>query len=245
MSQPAISKHLRVLERAGLIEQGRQAQWRPRRLRAGPLRDVADWVGQYRRHWEESFERLDAYLRDVQDRTGAHEMETTMTATRIDRGSTPTTAIYSEGGDLVFERTFDAPRELVWKAFTDPDLVPRWWGPHGTTTTVVEMDVRPGGKWRYVSSAPDRDDVDVLRRVPRGRPARRAIKWTFMFDVEGVGPQGGPETFTFEDLGGRTKVTLRRPHGLGRGASTAPWRPAWSKGAIETWDRLAALLAEG
>jgi DNA-binding transcriptional ArsR family regulator len=68
MSQPAISKHLRVLERAGLIEQGRQAQWRPRRLRAGPLRDIADWVGQYRRHWEESFERLDAYLREVQDR---------------------------------------------------------------------------------------------------------------------------------------------------------------------------------
>jgi len=67
MSQPAISKHLRVLERAGLIEQGRQAQWRPRRLKAGRLRDVADWVGQYRRHWEESFERLDAYLREVQD----------------------------------------------------------------------------------------------------------------------------------------------------------------------------------
>jgi len=68
MSQPAISKHLRVLERAGLIERGRQAQWRPRRLKAGPLRDVADWVGQYRRHWEESFERLDAYLRDLNDR---------------------------------------------------------------------------------------------------------------------------------------------------------------------------------
>jgi DNA-binding transcriptional ArsR family regulator len=67
MSQPAISKHLRVLERAGLIEQGRQAQWRPRRLRAGPLREIADWVNQYKRHWEESFERLDAYLRDLQD----------------------------------------------------------------------------------------------------------------------------------------------------------------------------------
>ena len=67
MSQPAISKHLRVLERAGLIEQGRQAQWRPRRLRAGPLRDIADWVDQYKRHWEESFERLDAYLRELQD----------------------------------------------------------------------------------------------------------------------------------------------------------------------------------
>ncbi len=66
MSQPAISKHLRVLERAGLIEQGRQAQWRPRRLRAAPLRDIADWVDQYKRHWTESFERLDVYLREVE-----------------------------------------------------------------------------------------------------------------------------------------------------------------------------------
>jgi len=68
MTQPAISKHLRVLERAGLIEKGREAQWRPRRLRAGPLKDIADWVGEYRGHWEESFERLDAYLRDLQQK---------------------------------------------------------------------------------------------------------------------------------------------------------------------------------
>jgi DNA-binding transcriptional ArsR family regulator len=68
LSQPAISKHLRVLERAGLVERGRLAQWRPRRLTAGPLRDVAEWVGQYRPHWEERFERLDAFLRDVQDK---------------------------------------------------------------------------------------------------------------------------------------------------------------------------------
>jgi DNA-binding transcriptional ArsR family regulator len=68
MTQPAISKHLRVLERAGLIEKGREAQWRPRRLRAGPLREIAEWVGEYRPHWEESFERLDAYLREIQDK---------------------------------------------------------------------------------------------------------------------------------------------------------------------------------
>jgi DNA-binding transcriptional ArsR family regulator len=76
MSQPAISKHLRVLERAGLIEQGRHAQWRPRRLRADPLRDVADWVDQYRRHWDESFERLDAYLREIQANDAGPEKET-------------------------------------------------------------------------------------------------------------------------------------------------------------------------
>src|SRR2546422_9676353 len=68
LSLPAISKHLRVLQRAGLIEQGRQAQWRPCRLRPEPLHDVSEWVGQYRRHWEDSFERLDEYLRGLQSK---------------------------------------------------------------------------------------------------------------------------------------------------------------------------------
>jgi DNA-binding transcriptional ArsR family regulator len=66
LSLPAISKHLKVLQRAGLIEQGRQAQWRPCRLKPEPLRDVADWVGQYRRWWEASFDRLDEYLTELQ-----------------------------------------------------------------------------------------------------------------------------------------------------------------------------------
>lgn len=66
LSLPAISKHLKVLQRAGLIEQGRQAQWRPCRLRPEGLRSVADWVGQYRRYWESSFDRLDDYLRELQ-----------------------------------------------------------------------------------------------------------------------------------------------------------------------------------
>ena len=73
MSQPAISKHLRVLERAGLIERGREAQWRPRRLRAEPLRDVAAWIEMYRQHWEQSFERLDVVLRELNERQAEKE----------------------------------------------------------------------------------------------------------------------------------------------------------------------------
>ena len=65
MSLPAVSKHLKVLERAGLIARGREAQWRPCRLEAGRLREVADWVEHYRRFWEESFDRLDDYLREL------------------------------------------------------------------------------------------------------------------------------------------------------------------------------------
>ncbi len=66
LSLPAISKHLKVLEHAGLIERGREAQWRPAQLIAAPLKDVAKWLEQYRRNWEESFDRLDEYLRTIQ-----------------------------------------------------------------------------------------------------------------------------------------------------------------------------------
>ena len=168
---------------------------------------------------------------------------TTMTTTRIDRGSTPTTTIYSEGGDLVYERTFDAPRELVWKAMVDPTIIPRWWGPHGTTTTVVEMDVRPGGKWRFDSSAPDRDDVSFFGEYLEIEPPSR-LSWTFLFDVEGMGPQGGPEDFELVEVDGRTRVRtishMGSPEVIDAALSTG-----MTKGAIETWDRLEALLAEG
>jgi len=66
ISLPAVSKHLKVLERAGLIERGREAQWRPCRLQANPLKGVADWVEFYRRFWEESLDRLDSYLKELQ-----------------------------------------------------------------------------------------------------------------------------------------------------------------------------------
>jgi DNA-binding transcriptional ArsR family regulator len=70
ISGQAVSKHLRVLERAGLIERGRRAQLRPSRLRGAPLRDAADWLATYRRFWEESFDRLDERLRASRDRAG-------------------------------------------------------------------------------------------------------------------------------------------------------------------------------
>jgi DNA-binding transcriptional ArsR family regulator len=72
MSLPAISKHLKVLERAGLIARGRAAQWRPCKLVAGPLKDAAGWLEEYRRFWEESFDRLDEYLRELKKKEKKH-----------------------------------------------------------------------------------------------------------------------------------------------------------------------------
>jgi DNA-binding transcriptional ArsR family regulator len=73
MSLPAVSKHLKVLERAGLITRGRNAQWRPCRLRPEPLQDVDEWLERYRRFWEESFDRLDEYLKELKEQEGEND----------------------------------------------------------------------------------------------------------------------------------------------------------------------------
>ena len=74
MSGPAVSKHLRVLERAGLIARGRKAQWRPRRLEASPIKEVADWADMYRRFWDASFKRLDRYLEQLKEKEKDHDV---------------------------------------------------------------------------------------------------------------------------------------------------------------------------
>src|SRR5829696_5072212 len=72
ISLPAVSKHLKVLERAGLITRGREAQWRPCRLKARPLKEAADWMESYRKFWDESFDRLDEYLKELQAKEKKH-----------------------------------------------------------------------------------------------------------------------------------------------------------------------------
>jgi uncharacterized protein YndB with AHSA1/START domain len=105
------------------------------------------------------------------------------------------------------------------------------------------MDVRVGGKWRYISRAPDREDVTFYGEYLEVKPPER-FSWTFMFDVEGVGAMGGPETFTFEDVDGKTKLTSTSHFG-----STEELEGALSTGmiggAVDTWDRFEAMLAEG
>lgn len=166
----------------------------------------------------------------------------TMAATKIDRGSTATTTIYSEGGDLAFERTFDARRELVWRAFTDPELIPRWWGKHGTTTTVAALDVRVGGRWHFINAAPDREAVEFFGEFLSVDPPRE-YRWTFMFNGENGEPVGGPETYTFTEVDGKTLVRsvghLGAPEIVEAALATG-----MVEGAIETWDRLEALLGE-
>ncbi|HEX7609700.1 MAG TPA: SRPBCC family protein [Solirubrobacteraceae bacterium] len=105
--------------------------------------------------------------------------------------------------EIVSERVYDAPRERVWAAFTDPELIPSWWGPRRLTTIVDRMDVRVGGEWRFVMREPDGQETafkGVYREV--SAPERISQSWEW----EGLPGHVIIETATFEDLGGATRV---------------------------------------
>ncbi len=86
MTLPAVSKHLKVLEKAGLIARGREAQWRPCRLEVAPLKEATDWLAHYRKFWEESFDRLDLYLREIQMKETAKRKKRVANRSRRKRG---------------------------------------------------------------------------------------------------------------------------------------------------------------
>src|SRR5512147_587972 len=110
--------------------------------------------------------------------------------------------------EIVITRTFDAPRELVWQAWTDPGHVVNWWGPQGFTTTIEKMDVRPGGVWKHVMHGPDGTDY------PNSSVFKEIVKPERIVYSHGGGKRGGRgahfiATWTFEELGDKTRVTIR------------------------------------
>src|SRR5256712_2676564 len=106
--------------------------------------------------------------------------------------------------ELVTTHTFDAPRELVWKAWTDPKLVPRWWGPRRYTTTVETMDVRPGGRWRFGQRDPEGNEYGVPGEYREVEPPKRLVG---TFEYEGMPGHVLVEAAIFEEIRGKTKLT--------------------------------------
>jgi len=143
--------------------------------------------------------------------------------------------------EIVGSRIMDAPPELVFKAYTDPDLIPRWWGPRRYATTVDKMDVRPGGVWRFVHRAADGGEYafnGVYREIV---PPKRLV---YTFNYEGAPGHEAVETVTFEEAeGGKTRMT---DHLLfeTREERDGMLNSGMEEGAAETIDRLAELLRE-
>lgn len=106
--------------------------------------------------------------------------------------------------EIRIERVFDAPRDRVFAVYTDPDLIPEWWGPRGTTTVVDRMDVKAGGGWRFVVRDADGREQGFRGTYREITPPERIVQ---TFEWEGMPGHVSVETATFEDLGDRTKVT--------------------------------------
>jgi uncharacterized protein YndB with AHSA1/START domain len=153
-----------------------------------------------------------------------------------------TTTAYADGATFVMEREFDASRELVWKVLTEAEHIPNWWGLRDRPMTVEQMDVRVGGKWRWVTATADGEPVPFTGEYLEIVPPERLVN-TEIFDVEPYN-QGEPAivTQTLEDLGGRTRLvnrsTFSSPEVLEAVLSTG-----MVSGAIESWDRMAEELA--
>jgi uncharacterized protein YndB with AHSA1/START domain len=140
---------------------------------------------------------------------------------------------------IQMSREFDAPRELVWKALTDPQLIPQWWGQRANKTVVDKMDVRTGGAWRYREIAPDgaghafRGEYKELREPER-------IVYTFEYE-----PMAGhivTDDVTLEDLGSRTRIVVTSTFASNEDRD-GMLQSGMESGATESWDRLAELLA--
>jgi uncharacterized protein YndB with AHSA1/START domain len=151
----------------------------------------------------------------------------------------------TEPPELVMERTFDAPRALVWRAFTEPERLQHWWGPKGWTLPVCTLDLRVGGVWHYCMRGPAGEEgwgKAVYREIVE--PERIVYSDAFS-DADGNVAEGMPQmliTVEFADHDGKTKVTSRA-----RFASAADLEATLGMGAVEgmtdTWDRLADYLA--
>jgi uncharacterized protein YndB with AHSA1/START domain len=138
------------------------------------------------------------------------------------------------------ERWFDAPRERVWQAFTDPELIPQWWGLRSTTTIVDELELRPGGKWRFVQRSDDGSETG-FRGEYREIRGPESLTWTF--EWEGMPGHISTETVTFTEQDGGTLVSTASVFD-NREDRDGMVESGMEDGMRETYDRLAELLAK-
>ena len=189
LRQPTISKHLKVLEAAGLVTRGRSAQFRPVRLNPQPLAGAARWFGDYRRFWEESLTQLGDYAREMQHKESVMNIR----EATIDR-------------ELVVTRDFDVPARFLFEAYSKPEHLKRWFGPKGYPLTLCEVDFRVGGRFRFAMTGPD-----GKQNTPFGGEYLEIVannRIVFDNSFEEPNPRKMIMTITFEDHGGKTRLIM-------------------------------------
>lgn len=158
-------------------------------------------------------------------------------ATRI---RTTTNVTLPSDTEILITREFDAPRDVVFKAMIDPDLIPRWWGPRGYTTTVDKMDVRPGGAWRFITREPDGKESGFRGEYREVVPNERIVQ---TFEWEPMAGHISVDTAIFTERNGRTLLT-NRTRFSSKEERDGMIQSGMEKGLRETHDRFAELLLE-
>jgi uncharacterized protein YndB with AHSA1/START domain/DNA-binding transcriptional ArsR family regulator len=189
LRQPTISKHLKVLEGAGLVTRGRQAQFRPVRLNPEPLAGAAQWLGGYRRFWEESLDQLGDYAKELQHKESVMNARDSLAEL-----------------ELIVIRDFDVPAPFLFEAYSKPEHLKRWFGPKGYPLTLCEVDFRVGGRYRFAMTGPD-----GIQNTPFGGEYLEIVpnkKIVFDNSFEEPNPRKMIMTVTFEETGGKTKLVM-------------------------------------
>jgi uncharacterized protein YndB with AHSA1/START domain len=182
--------------------------------------DAAQYLKGHSKGWAQSLERFATLLEEIQKKDA------------------------TAGREIVISRVFDAPRELVWDAMTDPLHVVQWWGPRGFTTTIEEMDVRPGGVWKHVMHGPDGTDY------PNKSVFKEIVKPERIVYSHGGGKAGAPSihfetTWTFETVeSGKTRTTIRMVFSSAEDRDTVVKEYGAIEGGKQTLERLAEQLAK-
>ncbi len=210
--QPQVSKHLRVLSDAGLVEANPIANRRIYSLRPEPFVELNVWLKSFNRVAEQRFDDLDEYLHELQGKESrVRSLEQNKLLEGFEMGNKASDKMTTTVGelDLVMERTFNAPRELVFKAFTEAEHVARWWAPLPYTIPVCKIDLRPGGLWHYCMRSPEGELHWVRSEYSEiVRPER--VSYSSLFADENAIPNDViPKqlgTMKFIDVEGKTRL---------------------------------------
>ena len=230
LAQPQVSKHLRVLREVGAVDVREDGRQRLYRLNGRALKPIHDWVKNYERLWTERFDQLDVVLDELSRRR--KEMEAMAS-------SGAATVALPADDQLLITREFDAPKHLVYKAYTTPDLVRRWWSGERGEMTSCEIDLRVGGTWRYVMIAHGDFEVAFHGEYREIVPNERIV----MTEVyEGMPDAEAVDHITFTEEDGRTTLTMLVQH-RNQEDRDAHLNSGMEAGMQESMDRLEQVAA--
>jgi uncharacterized protein YndB with AHSA1/START domain len=233
LSQQMISKHIACLVRARIVIKTKRGRESVCTLRPEAIKTVSQWAFSYRRFWEESFDKLEVVVKQMK------KAEVVMTERKA-----------NETERMVITRVFDAPRELVWKAWTDPKYVMQWWGPKGFTAPFCEIDFRVGGKFLCCMRAPDGQEGWNAGEYHEIVLHEKIVSSMYFSDSKGnkIDPaqlgieheaiDGLYDVTLFEDIGnGQTKLTF-----IGNDTMQNAIESGQLEGWKETLDKVAAVV---